>query len=139
MEWRRLEKDDYHRDYISLLKLLTDAPDITYEEFVSTFDHLSDNIYILVAVIDSTVVATGTLIFEQKFIHGGARCAHIEDVVVRTPGNGVGSELLERLVNLANGCYKITLDCSSQVIGFYEKSGFTTHGTQMVKYMRQNA
>jgi glucosamine-phosphate N-acetyltransferase len=31
-------------------------------------------------------------------------------------------------------CYKVILDCTKNISGFYEKIGFEKHGIQMSKY-----
>lgn len=85
------------------------------------------------------IVATGTLIVEPKIIRGGHNVGHIEDVVV-SPNmrrQGISQEILTRLTQLAKDyykCYKVILDCDTNVKDVYIKNGFETKGIQMVKY-----
>ena len=60
---------------------------------------------------------------------------HIEDVAVRKKyqGKGIGQEIVKELVKYAKkkGCYKTILDCSDELIPFYEKIGFKRHSNSM--------
>jgi glucosamine-phosphate N-acetyltransferase len=86
----------------------------------------------------NTIIATGTIILEPKFIHNNGTVGHIEDIVVDKDKNGlgIGKKLIDELVNIAinNGCYKVILNCSETNIGFYEKAGFKTKDRQMALY-----
>ena len=72
---------------------------------------------------------------EQKFIHDGGKVGHIEDVVVRKEyqGKGVGKKIVNALLKYAEkkGCYKTILDCSEDLIPFYESIGFKRHSNSM--------
>ena len=85
------------------------------------------------------LVATGTIIYETKFIHNCGMCAHIEDICVQEAfrKHGFGSILMRHLVETAKlkGAYKIILDCSEELEGFYLKHGFHKHGLQMANYL----
>ncbi len=74
------------------------------------------------------VVACGTLLVEQKFIHGGGKAGHIEDVVVEQcfRGLGIGQAMVELLVSLAQEqrCYKVLLSCRRGAEGFYGAVAF---------------
>ena len=63
--------------------------------------------------IDNEIVATGTILIENKLIHGINKVAHIEDIVVdkKTRGMGLGKKLISFLLNIAENkkCYKIYL------------------------------
>lgn len=84
---------------------------------------------------DGRTIATATVIYETKFYNCGKKVAHIEDVAVHADhqGRGLGKMIMEALKTkaVANGCYKIILDCSSKNIPFYEKNGYKVHETQM--------
>jgi glucosamine-phosphate N-acetyltransferase len=76
------------------------------------------------------VLGTTTLIVEPKFIAGGARVGHIEDVAVRPgyQGMSIGSRLVKHVTEYAKnkmGCIKIVLDCAEQTMPFYQKLGYT--------------
>jgi glucosamine-phosphate N-acetyltransferase len=88
-----------------------------------------------VAEIDGRIVGSTTLLVEQKFIHNGGRVGHIEDVVVSKEyeGRGLGIKLVSSLLEKAKvmNCYKTILDCSDELIPFYERIGFKQESNQM--------
>ena len=85
--------------------------------------------------MDEVVTGTATVFIEDKFLHCGSRVGHIEDVVVDNTRRtkGVGRSLIETCIEHAedNGCYKVILDCASDVIPFYKKCGFMPTGYTM--------
>lgn len=82
----------------------------------------------LVAVSDGVVLGTASIIIERKFIRAGRHVGHIEDVAVAEAYQkfGLGKMLIKALLKIAKeaGCYKIVLDCDSDVVSFYEQFGF---------------
>lgn len=86
---------------------------------------------------DGQVIATASLIIEQKFIHKGGKVAHLEDLVVHEDyqGRGVGLTFMQYLEHQATheGCYKMILDCAEKNVEFYEKCGYSKRGPQMRK------
>lgn len=95
----------------------------------------SQNGHIFIAICDGKVVGTTTVLIEQKFIRGGAKVAHIEDVSTRKDfeGHGIASTILKRCISYAKemGCYKVILDCGKNVIPFYERYGFKSNENHM--------
>lgn len=94
---------------------------------------LSDkNMHLLIAEYHGEIVGTATLLVQPNLTHSGRPYGHIENVVTRNDmrGNGIGMILVENLINLGKkrDCYKIILDCKTDNIRFYEKSGFQTTG-----------
>ncbi|XP_076400946.1 glucosamine 6-phosphate N-acetyltransferase isoform X2 [Peromyscus maniculatus bairdii] len=88
--------------------------------------------YYVIVVEDVTlgqIVATATLIIEHKFIHSCAKRGRIEEFVISDEGRGkqLGELLLSTLTLLSKklNCYKITLECLPQNVGFYKKFGYT--------------
>jgi GNAT superfamily N-acetyltransferase len=84
------------------------------------------------------IVGTTTLLVEPKFIFGGGRVAHIEDVCVRKEfqGSGIGGWLVNHATTVAEsvmGCVKIVLDCSDETMPFYESLGYSYQDNCMVK------
>ena len=129
MEFRRMIGPDLKNGFLETLSALTDV-NLDYEAAVKIFQRrMRDKIYTYVAVDDDgQVLATATLIFEHKFIHAGGVVGHIEDVAVREnlQGKGYGRQLVQDLIEEAErmGCYKVILDCKSDVMPYYEKQGF---------------
>lgn len=81
------------------------------------------------------VIGTSTLLVEPKFIFGGGRVAHIEDVAVRAEyqRKGIGFKLVNYATEQAAimRCVRTVLDCSDENIPFYEKIGYSYHGNSM--------
>jgi glucosamine-phosphate N-acetyltransferase len=81
------------------------------------------------------IIGTTTLLVEPKFIFGGGRGAHIEDVAVRAEyqRKGIGFKLVNYATEQAAimRCVRTVLDCSDENIPFYEKIGYSYHGNSM--------
>ena len=60
------------------------------------------NIFVAVRE-DGELIGSITILIEQKFIHGGAKVGHIEDVVTRSEheGRGVGKALVLKALDFA--------------------------------------
>ena len=140
---RKLRADDFAKGYLALLSQLSVVGDVSKERFEEQFRILESkgDDYVILVVEDAekaTVMATGTLIVEHKFIRGCSRVGHIEDIVVLSEARGQGlglrvvSALMEEALRLK--CYKVILDCDEKNVGFYEKLGMKRKEVQMVKY-----
>jgi len=136
---RSLSLDDYSKNYKELLNQLspTEFSKKEYLNFIKTL-FVSKNHFIQVVEIDNCIVASGTLIIEQKLIHNCGKVGHIEDIVVdlRYRKFGIGKQLVKHLVKLAKKyrCYKVILDCKDSFVYFYEKCGFQFGDKQMSIY-----
>ena len=88
------------------------------------------------------VIGTSTLLVEPKFIFGGGRVAHIEDVAVRAEyqRKGIGFKLVNYATEQAAimRCVRTVLDCSDENIPFYEKIGYSYLGNTMKVQHRQD-
>lgn len=82
----------------------------------------------LVAESDEKIIGTVRILFEPKYYHGGRLAGHIEDVATHKDyiGKGVASTLIKYAIDLCRqkDCYKIILNCSDELNGFYQKLGF---------------
>ena len=141
--------EEYYNKFFSILQQLTNAPKIPYRMFVIYVNSLPLNHHIYVYKVlkskeytntnttEYEIVGTMTLIIEQKLIHGGAKCGHIEDLVVdeKSRGQNIAQELLQFAKDRcrSSGCYKVILDCDEKLAGFYKKNGFSLSG-QMMRY-----
>ncbi len=127
---RELRRDDLRNGFLSSLDSLRDASGLGDEAAAEIFGKISSGAghAVLVAELDGRVVACATVLVEQKFIHGGGKAAHIEDVAVnaRHQRLGIGEKLVRGALEYAEsaGCYKTVLDCSDEVMPFYELLGF---------------
>lgn len=134
--FRRLEKSDYTKGFIDLLCNLTTTGNFSEVKFNEIFEKINGEIYVFEK--DNKIIASGTILFEQKFIHSGGIVAHLEDVVVHPEYRGfsIGKKLIENLVKISKerGCYKIIGDCKESLLGFYGKNGFENRGYQIAIY-----
>jgi len=134
---RKLQKKDIANGFLHSLDSLRKASDLSLKKAQAVFDKISSdpNEVIYVAVMNSKVVGAASIIIEQKFIHGGGKAGHIEDVVVSKEfqGKGIGQKVVRALLEYAQkqGCYKTILDCSDDLIPFYEKLGFKKYSNAM--------
>ncbi len=134
---RELQEDDLFNGFLESLDTLKKASDLDKEKANEILKKIKSNSshVIFVAILDSKVVGSTTMIIEPKFIHNGGKVAHIEDVVVTKEyqGKGIGEKLIRSLLDYAkkNDCYKTILDSSDDVKPFYEKIGFKKHSNCM--------
>lgn len=140
MNIRNIQKGDFNKNYLSLLEQLTtvNREIITDELFSDFVNNLSQLHQIIVIEVDNQIIATGTVIIENKIIHGLNRVAHIEDIVVDSNfrSHGYGKDIINKLINISDNlnCYKIILDCNEKNLLFYNKLGFKQKEIQMVRY-----
>ncbi|KAJ2399047.1 Glucosamine-phosphate N-acetyltransferase-like protein [Coemansia sp. RSA 2559] len=139
---RALELTDFNKGYMDCLANLTITGTVTSQAFAESFEEMQRAGCYFVIVIEnletSTIVASGTLVVEQKFLRNCGRVGHIEDIVVAKgqQGKRFGFALIKQLLALctATGCYKSILDCNQENVAFYEKCGFENKGVQMAVY-----
>ncbi len=140
MQFRNLQKSDFNFGYLDLLSQLTEVNknNISFKKFSNFIDKLNENHKIIIIINNNKIIATGTLLIENKIIHSISKVGHIEDIVVdsNSKGLGIGKQIVTYLTNLAkeNNCYKVILNCNDHNVGFYQKCGYQKKETQMVKY-----
>jgi glucosamine-phosphate N-acetyltransferase len=120
---RPLALDDYNRGHLTVLSVLTKAPDVGLSSWQAQFRLLSSipNTYYPLAIISRStdqIVALGTLFMEYKFLRGNAQAGHVEDIVVssQAQGRGLGKKVIQALTGMSEtlGAYKVILDCSEE-------------------------
>ena len=135
--FKKISEKEYDSVY-RLLQELTDVGEYNRSRFNTYIDTLPSNIHMFCICEDSNVIGVGTIMIEQKIIHNFSKVGHIEDIVIDSNynGRGYGKNLLNFLTNFAKGegCYKVILDCSQKVKGFYEKCGYTEKNISMGIY-----
>jgi glucosamine-phosphate N-acetyltransferase len=119
---RALRKTDFDSGFLDCLRVLTTVGEISREAFEKQFDDMEQQKSYYIIVIEDTnrseksVVGTGALIVEKKFIHSLGNVGHIEDIAVAKDQQGkkLGLRLIQSLDYVAAkvGCYKSILDCS---------------------------
>ena len=136
---RRLQRGDISLDseFFPILNQLSETinyHNLPFEWLWDTYDNNKD-MHVLVAEKYEKIMGTGAVFIEQKFLRGGGKAAHIEDVVVdnRSREKGVGKAIIDSLVEIAReeGCYKVILDCSNENVPFYIKCGFKLTENEM--------
>lgn len=133
---RLLNKDDYEQ----FINLINDFRETNFT--LHDFEELlvsQKQVEIYVLEENNKLIGAGTILYEKKFIHNISLYAHIEDIIIKNEyqGKGYGKILINNLINICKvkECYKILLDCETNLIPFYEKCGFTVKGHQMVIYL----
>ena len=130
MTVRELRSEDLQNGFLESLGALPAAGDLDESRAGEIFEEIraDGNHIIVVAELDGRIVGCATILIEQKFIHGGGRAAHIEDVAVsrENQGAGIGRRVVLYALERAreSGCYKTVLECTDTVMPFYEKIGF---------------
>lgn len=133
---RKLEPSDIS-EFLESLDALRPSSAMSKEKALTILGEIqtNPNHHIFVALKEDHIVGTATLLIERKFIHDGGLVGHIEDVAVHKNAQrtGIGSKLVEHLSKVAKnaGCYKVILDCEADLVGFYERLGFSRHSVSM--------
>jgi len=126
-----------HNGFLHSLDSLRKSSHINPKKTNAIFDKISKNSHqvVYVAIDNSKVIGSASILIEQKFIHDGGKVGHIEDVVVekKFQGKGVGQKIVNALLEYAEkqGCYKTILDCTDDLVPFYENIGFKRHSNSM--------
>jgi glucosamine-phosphate N-acetyltransferase len=134
---RKLQKKDLFNGFLESLDSLRKASDLSPKKANAIFDKIAKNRNetIYVAVKDERVIGAASITIEQKFIHKGGKVGHIEDVVVAKEfqGRGIGQKIVYALLEYAQkqGCYKTILDCTDELIPFYERLRFKRFSNSM--------
>jgi glucosamine-phosphate N-acetyltransferase len=134
---REIQESDLEKGFLESLDNLRKASDLDKNvardiliKIISDPNHI-----IHVAEDNGKIVGSTTLLIEQKLIHNGGCVGHIEDVVVSKEfeGRGIGIKLVRSLLEIAStkNCYKTILDCTDELIPFYERIGFKQESNQM--------
>ncbi|KAI9593507.1 acyl-CoA N-acyltransferase [Syncephalis fuscata] len=145
-EMRPLAVEDYDKGYLVCLEQLAEVGKVTREQFTAQFNLMRRHGSTLVIVIEDVrihkIVATGTLVIEQKFLRGCSSAGHIEDIVVdaQQRGTGFGARIIKQLTHMATvlGCYKLLLNCAEHNVGFYERCGLSLSSVQMKRYLKKD-
>lgn len=136
LNFRRLEKGDFQKNYLELLKQLTTVGDVSQEKYETTVDKMGAEVWVV--EFEGKIIASVSLLLEQKIIHECGIVGHLEDVVVDRDYRkyGLGKFIIERIIKIARerGCYKLIGDCKSELLGFYEKNGFESKCVQISIY-----
>src|ERR1700731_2066695 len=106
LQIRPLASTDYDRGHLSVLSVLTAAPDPGRAAWAAQFHAmrvLAHTYFTLVIVHKPTdrIVAVGTAFVERKFVRGLGCAAHIEDIAVdkQQQGKKLGLRVIQALLH----------------------------------------
>jgi glucosamine-phosphate N-acetyltransferase len=161
---RPLCRGDIYRGYMDVMRIAGRIGQVSEDMWSERCEWLRsmNSTYFIVVITgpnldgtDEKVVATGTLFFEHKFLHGLGVVGHIEDIAVAKDQKGkkMGLRILEALTYAAEqrGCYKVggvglldtslsitnsriqtMVNCTDGNEAFHAQAGFSKEGSQMV-------
>jgi len=131
--FRKINKYDYEKYMIMINEFR--ITNFTYQQFLDTINYINNFSEIWIIEYNNDIIATGTIIYEKKFIYNNGVLCHIEDICVKNLYRkfGIGKFLINKLMEIAKNknCYKITLVCNEENTQFYEKCGLEKRGFQM--------
>ena len=136
------KEDQLKKKYMVLLSILSITSEISETIFIQNVLEISERGCIFIGYIgipgnsDFEIISTGTLFLEIKLSHGGKSVGHIEDIIVHSDfrGKGISSIIINNLINesINKNCYKIILQCKTEICTVYERIGFIRNGIEMV-------
>lgn len=133
---RELNNNDYE-EYLKLINEFRETY-FTKNKYIEILNKIKNNSNIWVIEKDNKLISSGTIIYEDKFIHNISKIAHIEDIIVLKEyrGLGYGEKLISYLVDESkkNKCYKVILDCDESLENFYKKNNFKRNNIGMSIY-----
>jgi len=138
MKYNNLSRKHYQQ-----YKMLIDS-NITEDFFCDFIDNILNNNHIIIILEDDeeNIIGSGTLFIEKKLTYGGCNMGHIENVLIdeKYRGNGYGEMLVNHLLKISkkNKCYRVDLNCSSELEHFYQKNGFDKKNICMNIYFKEN-
>jgi GNAT superfamily N-acetyltransferase len=116
---RPLHRSDFQRGFLDVLRVLTTVGEVNAESWDKRYDWMESRPgeYYILCVVDtsreeaSSIVGTGTVFVERKFIHELGSVGHIEDIAVAKDQQGkkLGLRIIQALDFVAEsvGCYKV--------------------------------
>jgi len=134
--------DDNLKELINVLGQLTNVGLYGDNDLQDLRTHIQSNKdtkqnkkHLIIMKYEDEIIGTGSILIEDKIIHKLGRVGHIEDIVIDESfrGHGLAKTVMEELIKIGKNekCYKLILDASDKVSGFYEKIGFKKHAHNM--------
>ena len=123
---RPLSKTDLSRAHLSVLSVLTSAPDVSEAQYAQAFAAMQScpNTYFTLVIVSRAtdmIVGAGTVFMEQKFTRGLGKVGHIEDIAVdkSMQGRKLGLRIINALTGISEaiGSYKTILNCNDDNVG----------------------
>ena len=126
-----MKYNNLSRKHYLQYKNLIDS-NISEEFFCDFIDNIlnDDHIIIILENDENNIIGSGTLFIEKKLTYGGCNMGHIENILIdeKYRGNCYGELLVNHLLEISkeNKCYRVDLNCNSELEYFYKKNGFVT-------------
>lgn len=133
---QRMQRSEHSR-VIQLLQLVSkyEPKNIELDQIWEEVDQ-QDNMVSVVAYHSDELAGFGSIAFATK-VRGGA-VGYLEDIVVNPSFQklGIGQLIVDELFHYATlrGCYKVSLCCAADNIGFYENCGYIKSGVVMQRF-----
>jgi glucosamine-phosphate N-acetyltransferase len=137
MKYNSLSRKHYQQ-----YKTLVDS-NITEDFFCDFIDNVlnDDHVIIILEDDDENMVGSGTLFIEKKLTYGGCNMGHIENILINEKyrGNGYGEKMVNILLEIGKEkkCYRVDLNCNSELEHFYQKNGFDKKNICMNIYFKE--
>lgn len=138
MQYNNLSKKHYEQ-YITIIN-----SSVTKDYFNNYIDNILNNNHQIIIIEDNehNLIGSGTIFIEEKLTHGGCKMGHIENVLIdeNYRGNGYGELLVKYLLEICkeNKCYRVDLNCNSELEEFYQKNNFEKKHLCMNIYFKEN-
>ena len=129
------------RDYTNYTKLINST--ISREDYAIFLDTvLCETHQLIVVEHETNIIGVGTIFCEKKMTFGGCIMGHIENILIddEYQGKGYGGKVVKELLNIANQqkCYRVDLNCNSELKNFYNKYNLTEKNICMNIYFEDN-
>ena len=140
MSFREIVKKPNYIHYQEHVNLLNQqwTTDFSYGTYLDYLNGLPSNHLLYGLYHKEQMIGQVAIIIENKLIHNVNQVAHIEDLIVdqRYRRQGLGQVLLKYCLDIAQHyqCYKVILNCSPELVDFYQKTKFKSKGYQMAYY-----
>ncbi|CAD7957174.1 unnamed protein product [Amoebophrya sp. A120] len=135
---RKLQPDDFAKGFKELLAQLSDPGDLDDEKFRALLAVTNTHVLVVEHPKSGRVVCSAGLLVEQKFLRGGRKVGHVEDVVTseKFRRRGLAKKVILSLLEIAKeeNCYKVILDCTESNSEVYKKMGFFSTGEIQMRY-----
>lgn len=124
-------------------KQLVDSS-VTKEYFIKFVNNVLNENHKIFVIEDpeKNIIGSGTVFIEEKLTYSGCKMGHIENILIgeKYRSLGYGEKLVNYLLEICKnkGCYRVDLNCSSELQHFYQKNGFTKKHICMNIYFKEN-
>ena len=131
--------EKFYNEFINLVKSFR-YTNISYNQFRNYINELTNfhDIFLLIDEESENIIGCITVLLEQKIIYNLRLVCHIEDLIINNnyKNKGFGSIILDYIKKYASmkNCYKIILNCDSNIKEFYIKNNFISKNIEMSYY-----